>query len=110
MENFPPSHSLKIITIEHDPPLSTTTTVVRLRRSKGQVVQDCTLYIGRACYRGGWTLPQSKWYNYVRERLIRGDRSSPVNDIDILIPYENLPTLEEGLRAKVQGLEVCPRS
>lgn len=37
--------------------------VVRLRRRGGAVVQDCDVYIGRACYRGGWELPQSKWHN-----------------------------------------------
>ncbi|KAL6074009.1 DUF4326 domain-containing protein [Balamuthia mandrillaris] len=37
--------------------------VVRIQRKDGRVVQDCDVYIGRACYRGGWSLPQSKWYN-----------------------------------------------
>lgn len=37
--------------------------VVRLRRESGKVIQDCDVYIGRACYRGGWSLPQSIWYN-----------------------------------------------
>lgn len=39
------------------------TTVVRVRRQGGEVVQWCDVYIGRACYRGGWELPQSKWCN-----------------------------------------------
>lgn len=39
------------------------TTVVRIRRENGHVVQDCDVYIGRACNRGGWDLPQSKWHN-----------------------------------------------
>lgn len=38
-------------------------TVVRIRRSKGEVVQDCDLYIGRACTMGGWNLKESKWHN-----------------------------------------------
>jgi hypothetical protein len=37
--------------------------VVRLRRESGKIVQDCDIYIGRACYRGGWSLPQSIWHN-----------------------------------------------
>ena len=37
--------------------------VVRIRRKSGKVVQDCDVYIGRACYRGGWKLPQSIWHN-----------------------------------------------
>lgn len=36
--------------------------VVKLRRSKGQVVQGCDVYIGRRCARGGWDLPESKWH------------------------------------------------
>lgn len=39
------------------------TTVVRLRRINGVVVQDCDVYIGRKIFRGGWNLPQSKWHN-----------------------------------------------
>ncbi|CAF1247059.1 unnamed protein product [Rotaria sp. Silwood1] len=38
-------------------------TVVHLRRSKGKIVQDCDIYIGRACNMGGWQLNQSKWHN-----------------------------------------------
>jgi len=38
-------------------------TVVKIRRRGGVVVQGCDVYIGRACFRGGWELPQSKWYN-----------------------------------------------
>lgn len=45
-------------TDESSPP-----TVVHLRRLKGQIVQDCDVYIGRACNMGGWRLNQSKWYN-----------------------------------------------
>jgi hypothetical protein len=44
-------------------PAPTRTTVVRLRRQGGQVVQDCDVYIGRAVSRGGWELEASKWAN-----------------------------------------------
>jgi hypothetical protein len=44
-------------------PVPNLPTVVHLRRSKGQIVQDCDIYIGRACNMGGWRLKQSKWYN-----------------------------------------------
>lgn len=37
--------------------------VVHIKRSKGVVVQDCDVYIGRACTYGGWNLDQSKWAN-----------------------------------------------
>ena len=39
------------------------TVVVHMKREHGVVVQDCDVYIGRACNRGGWHLPQSKFYN-----------------------------------------------
>ena len=37
--------------------------VVRISMKAGLVVQDCDVYIGRACFRGGWKLKQSKWHN-----------------------------------------------
>lgn len=40
-----------------------TTRVVRIRRKGGAVVQNCDIYIGRACNMGGWKLPKSKWHN-----------------------------------------------
>ncbi len=38
-------------------------TVVHLTQSKGKIVQDCAIYIGRVCNMGGWKLSQSKWHN-----------------------------------------------
>lgn len=40
-----------------------TTSIVRIRRHKGDIVQSCDVYIGRAVRRGGWDLPASKWAN-----------------------------------------------
>lgn len=37
--------------------------VARIQRKGGVVVQDCDVYIGRECKRGGWNLDQSKWHN-----------------------------------------------
>jgi hypothetical protein len=39
------------------------TSIVRMRRKRGEIVQDCDVYIGRSCYMGGWKLSQSKWHN-----------------------------------------------
>lgn len=39
------------------------TTVVRIRRKDGVLVQDCDIYIGRRMYQGGHRLPGSKWAN-----------------------------------------------
>ena len=38
-------------------------TIVRIKRSKGEIVQDCDVYIGRACNQDGWNLPESRWKN-----------------------------------------------
>lgn len=39
------------------------TTVVRIRRKNGVVVQGCDVYIGRRMTQGGWRLAESKWAN-----------------------------------------------
>ena len=39
------------------------TRVVRLKRTKGKIVQDCDVYIGRRLCMGGWKLKKSKWHN-----------------------------------------------
>ena len=39
------------------------TRVVRMKRRKGVVVQDCDVYIGRQQGMGGWNLRKSKWHN-----------------------------------------------
>lgn len=37
--------------------------LVRIKRNKNGIIQDCDVYIGRAINRGGWDLAQSKWAN-----------------------------------------------
>jgi len=37
--------------------------VVKLKRSGGQIVQGCDVYIGRQQSQGGWNLKKSKWHN-----------------------------------------------
>ena len=39
------------------------TTVVRLRRKDGIIIQDCDIYIGRKWDLGGWDLKQSEYHN-----------------------------------------------
>lgn len=49
------------------------TRVVKLKRSvKGGVIQDCDIYIGRECKRGGWDLQQSKWANPFTAKMCNG--------------------------------------
>ena len=64
--------------------------LVRIRRRGGLVVQDCDVYIGRACHMGGWSLSQSPWYNpfsarqYGREECIRLYREHLLADGNLL--------------------------
>jgi len=69
-------------------------TVVCLCRSKGKVVQDCTVYIGRVCFRGGWNLKQSKWHNHFSVKKYGLD--------------EALSKYEEELRNNKELLEALP--
>lgn len=39
------------------------TTVVKIRRSKGEVVQGCDVYVGRRQHQGGWNLEDSIYHN-----------------------------------------------
>ena len=39
------------------------TKIVRIRRKNGKIVQDCSVYIGRDMFMGGWNLKKSKWAN-----------------------------------------------
>ncbi len=48
---------------EFVPTKITKTKIVRIRRKNGKIIQNCDVYIGRACYQGGWKLPKSKWAN-----------------------------------------------
>lgn len=56
--------------------------VVRIRREKKTVVQDCDVYIGRRMTQGGWNLTASKWSNpYVVNK--HGTRE------EVLVLYHN---------------------
>jgi hypothetical protein len=44
-------------------PVPSGSTTVRIKREGGVVVSDCDIYIGRACYQGGWELGGSIWHN-----------------------------------------------
>lgn len=84
-------------------PAETTTRVVCLRRRQGRVVQGCDVYIGRACSRGGWTLPCSVWHNPFTVGLC-GSAEEAVRQYEayILQRTELLLRLPE-LRGKVLG-------
>ncbi len=43
---------------------------VQMKRSRGKVVNQYDLYIGRRCARGGWKLSESKWHNPKKYRSL----------------------------------------
>jgi hypothetical protein len=47
--------------------------VVKLKRTKGEIVQDCDVYIGRDQNQGGWRLKKSIWHNRFTVK-VHGDR------------------------------------
>ena len=71
------------------------TSVVRIRRSRGMVVQDCDVYIGRRMTMGGWNLPQSKWANPYPVKQYGLDRSLHLYEIHVRGNNELMNALHE---------------
>lgn len=51
---------------------------VRIRRENNHVTQDCDVYVGRQCNRGGWDLARSKWHNPISLRSCNNDAAECV--------------------------------
>jgi hypothetical protein len=80
------------------------TTVVRLKRKRSVVTQGCDVYIGRACCRGGWNLPQSKWHNPYSVRECGGSAAVAVARFEQhLLRNEQLMGDLHELKGKVLG-------
>lgn len=73
------------------------TTVVRIRRKDGKIVQDCDIYIGRQCNMGGWRLPKSKWHNPYSAKKYSREES--------LIKYEEHIRSDPALYSQLGELE-----
>lgn len=43
--------------------IDTQTQVVRIRKKKGETIQNCDVYVGSRCFHSGWQLNESKWAN-----------------------------------------------
>lgn len=71
-------------------------TVVHLKRARGQIVQDCDVYVGRACNMGGWTLPNSVWANpypvskYGRDECIEMYKKYVLNKPELMAKIPSL--------------------
>ena len=73
------------------------TRVVHMKMYRGDVIQDCDVYIGRRNCMGGWNLPQSKWANPFKIRDYKNDRRLVVEEYrkHILSKPELLKSLAE---------------
>lgn len=89
--------------------MSDQTRVVRIRRKNGQVVQDCDVYIGRACKLGGWNLEESKWSNpfHIKEH---GREKSLALFREYIIRRPDLLSQIEELRGKILGCWCKPNA
>lgn len=83
--------------------------VVRIRRKGGVIVQDCDIYIGRACTRGGWHLEKSKWHNPFSAKNYSLEDSLSKYENHIRSSPELYSCLEE-LDGKVLGCWCKPKS
>ena len=90
-------------------------TVVCLCRRAGVVVQDCDVYIGRQCFRGGWKLPRSPWHNPFSVAQCGGSAAFAVERYEAYLRQrqdllERLPQLRGkvlGCWCKKRGDEPC---
>lgn len=90
------------------------TRVVCLKRKRDRIVQDCDVYIGRACYQGGWRLPKSKWHNpfTVKEagsaaEAVRKYEAWLKTQDDLLSDLHELRGKTLGCWCKKRGTEPC---
>ena len=72
--------------------------VVCMKMAKGEVVQGCDVYIGRAQSRGGWDLKKSIWANPFKE-----DKDGTMEEI--LVKYEVHVRKDADLMAKLPSLK-----
>ena len=92
------------------PERSTHTTVVRIRRRGGVVVQGCDVYIGRACNMGGWRLPASDWANPFTIKDCGGSADVALQRFrEYLSRRPDLLARLPELRGKVLGCWCAPR-
>lgn len=77
--------------------------VVHLKREKGEILQNCDVYLGRACARGGWQLPTSKWMNPFSVNKYGRDEALRLYEAHIRSKPLLLATLQNDLRGKVLG-------
>lgn len=86
------------------------TTCVKIKRSKGLIVVDCDIYIGRRCVMGGWDLPHSEWAN----PFILGEHATTREELlemylDYVISNPELMASLHELKGKVLGCWCSPQ-
>ena len=80
------------------------TRVVKLKRNRHGILQDCDIYIGRRCYMGGWKLEASEmWQNpYTRNNVGSVKEAIRRYEADLVADPIRMSALSQ-LRGKVLG-------
>lgn len=78
------------------------TTIVKLKRHNGVVVQDCDVYIGYKCYVGGWKLDKTKWTPPFSAKEMKKDIPKYLQQYKKYVEENLLGSLDE-LRGKTLG-------
>ena len=86
------------------------TTIVKIQRKGGKVIQDCDVYIGRPMNRGGWHLKGSKWANpFKATKNVESHQSSVDKYRKYIMNNEKLLKDLPELKGKVLGCWVSVR-
>lgn len=86
------------------------TKIVRLKRSKGKVVQGCDIYIGRKCTMGGWNLSQSKWSNPFSVTSCGSSENAVKKYREFLLGNQVLLSQIQELKGKILGCWCKPHA
>jgi len=76
--------------------------IVRLKRSKGKIIQGCDVYIGRAINMGGWNFSGSKWANPFKVKEVGSVHRACELYLDYIIKSDLFHQIPE-LKGKILG-------
>ena len=79
--------------IPYSPPGKNVTKVVRLRKSRGKVYQDCDVYVGQAIHNSQWSFEESKFNNPFKKgnyEDLEKFRQYLLNDAGLMSDLQNL--------------------
>lgn len=83
--------------------------VVHIKRKDGRVIQDCDIYIGRKCIKGGWDLKNSKWANPFSVKECGSHKIACKKYKDYILERPDLLNNLHELKGKVLGCWCKPK-